>query len=151
LQSEQLLPSVFGRNLQCQPVRGVNFRDECHWSHACSLQASRRGIQSNSILECKFLPKKAHRAPIIPSLKLNIARGPLNTTLPCSGAVWGFGRINISIRVVAYMVEHDVSLQRCSVVAESMVGWRNPWLGGGIHGRVAEFIVSTPMTQLGSG
>jgi hypothetical protein len=28
------LPSVIGRNLQCQPVRGVNFREECHWSHA---------------------------------------------------------------------------------------------------------------------
>jgi hypothetical protein len=28
-------PSVFGRNLQCNPVRGVNFREECHWSHAC--------------------------------------------------------------------------------------------------------------------
>jgi hypothetical protein len=40
-----VVPSVFGRKLQCQPVRGVNFREECHWSHACSLQASRRGIQ----------------------------------------------------------------------------------------------------------
>jgi hypothetical protein len=38
-----ILPLVFGRNLQCKPVRGVNFREECHWSHACSLQA--RGIQ----------------------------------------------------------------------------------------------------------
>jgi hypothetical protein len=38
-------PSVFGRSLQCQPVRGVNFREECHWSHACSLQANMRGIQ----------------------------------------------------------------------------------------------------------
>jgi hypothetical protein len=28
-------PSVFGRNLQCQPVRGVNTREECHWPHAC--------------------------------------------------------------------------------------------------------------------
>jgi hypothetical protein len=40
-----LVPSVFGRNLQCKPVRGVNFREECHWSHACSLQANMRGIQ----------------------------------------------------------------------------------------------------------
>jgi hypothetical protein len=38
-------PSVFGRNLQCEPVRGVNFREECHWSHTCSLQANMRGIQ----------------------------------------------------------------------------------------------------------
>jgi hypothetical protein len=27
------LPFVFGRNLQCQLVRGVNTRDEYHWSH----------------------------------------------------------------------------------------------------------------------
>jgi hypothetical protein len=39
------LPSVFGRNLQCQQVRGVDFREECHWAHACSLQANMRGIQ----------------------------------------------------------------------------------------------------------
>jgi hypothetical protein len=38
-------PSVFGRILQCQPVRGVNTREECHWSHACSLQVNRRRIQ----------------------------------------------------------------------------------------------------------
>jgi hypothetical protein len=40
-----VVPSVFGPNLQCKPVKGVNFRDECHWSHACSLQANMRGIQ----------------------------------------------------------------------------------------------------------
>jgi hypothetical protein len=28
-----LVPTVFGRNLQCKPVRGVNLREECHWSH----------------------------------------------------------------------------------------------------------------------
>jgi hypothetical protein len=42
---ESTVPPVFGRKLQCQPVRGVNFREECHWSHACSLQANMRGIQ----------------------------------------------------------------------------------------------------------
>jgi hypothetical protein len=40
-----LVPSVFGRNLQCQPVKRVNTREKCHWSHACSLQANMRGIQ----------------------------------------------------------------------------------------------------------
>jgi hypothetical protein len=52
-QPEQFFPSVFGRKLQCELVRGVNFREECHWSHACSLQrmyacslqANMRGIQ----------------------------------------------------------------------------------------------------------
>jgi hypothetical protein len=38
-------PSVFGRNLQGELVRKVDTREECHWSHACSLQASRRGNQ----------------------------------------------------------------------------------------------------------
>jgi hypothetical protein len=42
---QSTVPFVFGRNLQRQPVRGVNFREECHWSHACSLQANMRGIQ----------------------------------------------------------------------------------------------------------
>jgi hypothetical protein len=37
--------TVFGRNLQRQPVRKVNTREECHWSHACSLLASRRRNQ----------------------------------------------------------------------------------------------------------
>jgi hypothetical protein len=38
-------PSVLGRNLQCELVRKVDTRDEYHWSHACSLQASRHGNQ----------------------------------------------------------------------------------------------------------
>jgi hypothetical protein len=29
------VPSVCGRNLQCQPVRGGYAREECRWSHAC--------------------------------------------------------------------------------------------------------------------
>jgi hypothetical protein len=28
---KHFVPSVFGRNLQCKPVRGVNFLEECHW------------------------------------------------------------------------------------------------------------------------
>jgi hypothetical protein len=46
----------------------MNFREECHWSHACSLQANMRGIQwnlrrgiRNGILECGFLSETAHR------------------------------------------------------------------------------------------
>jgi hypothetical protein len=27
------VPSVFGRNLQCQPVRGLTSREEYHWLH----------------------------------------------------------------------------------------------------------------------
>jgi hypothetical protein len=43
--NSEVRPSVFGRNSQCELVRKVNFREDCHWSHVCSLQASRRGIQ----------------------------------------------------------------------------------------------------------
>jgi hypothetical protein len=46
--SRCVVPLVSGRNLQCQPVRGVNFREECHWIPR--------------MFACKFLPKKAHRA-----------------------------------------------------------------------------------------
>jgi hypothetical protein len=34
----------------------VNFREECHWSHAC-MSFKRAGVGSNGILECKFPPK----------------------------------------------------------------------------------------------
>ena len=44
-QKSPLPKSVFGGNLQCEPVRKVDTREECHWSHACPLQASRRGNQ----------------------------------------------------------------------------------------------------------
>jgi hypothetical protein len=54
-------PLVFRRKLQCQPVRGVNTRDECHWSHACK-SFKRASVGTNGILECKFLSKNEHRA-----------------------------------------------------------------------------------------
>jgi hypothetical protein len=47
-------PSAFRHNLQCQLVRRVNFREECHWSHACK-SFKRICVGSNGILECKFL------------------------------------------------------------------------------------------------
>jgi hypothetical protein len=40
-----LWPSVFGRNIQREPVRAVDTREEYHWSHACSLQANMHGNQ----------------------------------------------------------------------------------------------------------
>jgi hypothetical protein len=64
------MPSVFGCNLQCELVRKVNIQEECHWSHACSLQAEQKhetqlpwikrrskSMKLNGILECKFLSK----------------------------------------------------------------------------------------------
>jgi hypothetical protein len=53
-------PSVLRHNLQCQPVRGVNFREECHWSHACK-SFKRTYVGTNDILECKILSENAHR------------------------------------------------------------------------------------------
>jgi hypothetical protein len=56
--------SVFERNLQCEPVSGVNTGEECHWSHACK-SFKRAGVGTNGILECKPLPKNAHRSSVI--------------------------------------------------------------------------------------
>ena len=52
-------PSVLEPNLQCQPV-GVTTREECHWPHACPLQAEQREepMVSSSV---NFCPEK--RAP----------------------------------------------------------------------------------------
>jgi hypothetical protein len=58
---QQTLPSVFGRISHCKQVRGVNFRVECHWSHACK-SFRRTCVGSNGIIECKFLSENAHRA-----------------------------------------------------------------------------------------
>jgi hypothetical protein len=51
---------VFGRNLQCEPVRNVDNRDKCHWPHAWQC-FNRAGVGTNGILECRFLRKNAHR------------------------------------------------------------------------------------------
>jgi hypothetical protein len=57
-------PSAFGRNLQCQPVRGVNTREEWHWSHAWQRFKRSKGVKLNGTTpwEGKFLSKTAHRA-----------------------------------------------------------------------------------------
>jgi hypothetical protein len=55
------MPFVFGRNLPCQPVRGVNTREERHWSHAWQRFMRSKGVKLNDILERKSLSKNAHR------------------------------------------------------------------------------------------
>ena len=45
VENEDTAPSVFGGKLQCELVRKVEPRDECHSSHACSLQANMSGNQ----------------------------------------------------------------------------------------------------------
>jgi hypothetical protein len=52
----RISPSVFGRNLQCQPVRGVDTREVARFKRA--------GVGTNGILEFKFLSKHAHRTSI---------------------------------------------------------------------------------------
>jgi hypothetical protein len=54
-------PSVFGRKLQRELVRGVDTREECYSPHAWQ-RFKRTCVGSNVILECEFLPKNAHRA-----------------------------------------------------------------------------------------
>jgi hypothetical protein len=48
---------------QCQPVRGVSTREECHCSHACTSFKRNEGVKLNDILECKILSKPEHRTP----------------------------------------------------------------------------------------
>jgi hypothetical protein len=50
---------VFGRNLQCKLVRGVNFRENAIvYIH---VRFKRTCVRSNGILECKILFENAHR------------------------------------------------------------------------------------------
>jgi hypothetical protein len=43
----------------------VAFREECHWSHACSLEEALACVGSNGILECRFLSENAHRTVLL--------------------------------------------------------------------------------------
>jgi hypothetical protein len=75
-------PSVFRRNLQCKPVRGVNFREDCHVSHA-GPSFTRTCVRPNGILECKFLPKTAHRTLLRTAPRSNRLQSPcIRTSLP---------------------------------------------------------------------
>jgi hypothetical protein len=44
------VPLVFGRNLQCESVSGVDTREDCRWSHACK-SFKRADVGSHGILE----------------------------------------------------------------------------------------------------
>jgi hypothetical protein len=52
-------PAMFGRNLQCRLVRGVDTREEWHWSHAWQRFKRCKGVKLNGILECKCLSRRA--------------------------------------------------------------------------------------------
>jgi hypothetical protein len=47
-------PAVFGRNLQCQPVRGVRKPEKKAIGHTLA-RFKRAGVGTNGILECKVL------------------------------------------------------------------------------------------------
>jgi hypothetical protein len=55
------VPFVFGRNLQCQMVSGVNTREECHRSHAWQRFKRSKGVKligiTLGILDHEFLSK----------------------------------------------------------------------------------------------
>jgi hypothetical protein len=51
--------TVFGRNLQCELVIKVDTQEECHLSHACSLQAEEQRRETQWHPTCKFLSKRA--------------------------------------------------------------------------------------------
>jgi hypothetical protein len=67
-----LPPLVFGRNFQCQPVRGVHTREEWHWSQACK-RFTRTCVGTNGMLECKFRSKMCTvPTGIAPNLQSNV-------------------------------------------------------------------------------
>jgi hypothetical protein len=66
-----ILPSVFRRNLQCEPVKKVDAREECHWSHACQRFKRGKGVKRKGTLENGLLPKNAHRAVGSPTLPVH--------------------------------------------------------------------------------
>jgi hypothetical protein len=53
---------VYGAN-RCQPVRGANSGEECHWSHACSLQAEQRRESQWHSSSANFCRKLAQYQP----------------------------------------------------------------------------------------
>jgi hypothetical protein len=60
-------PSVFEHNLQCEPVRKVETREECHWSHV-----KRAGVGTNGILDGTFLSENAHRTVLHHQMRCRI-------------------------------------------------------------------------------
>jgi hypothetical protein len=50
---------VFGRNLRCQPVRGVSTQEECHWSHACKSFKQSKGVKLNGTPRVQTSCRKA--------------------------------------------------------------------------------------------
>jgi hypothetical protein len=78
-------PSVFGRNLQCEPVRGVGTREEWHWSHACKSFKRSNGVKLNDNLECVNYCRKTRTANITVGLPQACVRSnsmPLGCPLP---------------------------------------------------------------------
>jgi hypothetical protein len=86
-----VIPSVVGHNLQCQPVRGVDTRQDCYWSHAWK-NFKRTCVGSNGILECISLSKNAHRTTAPHSgPSLCVVKSPIRTSLLSSP--WGSLRL----------------------------------------------------------
>jgi hypothetical protein len=123
------LPSVFGRNLKRQPVRGVDTREECHWPHACSSFNRRsKGVGSNGILESANFCRK--RAPHLSHDRGGgVTRRPLPLHIP-----------PLCVVVVLKLRDFDA----CMVCDGRMHGWRwrNSWLA------MAECMVNDAMAFL---
>jgi hypothetical protein len=75
---------VFGRSLQCEPVRKVETREEFHGSHACK-SFTREGVGTNGILESKILSENAHRT-LSATIMMKV-RVPLKVAIAITNAV----------------------------------------------------------------
>jgi hypothetical protein len=85
-------PSVFGRNFPCKPVRGVNFREECHWSHAWQ-SFKRTCVRSDGIIECKILSDNAHRTSQFQQQCLCFAASGAISYLQCADRIHSANRL----------------------------------------------------------
>jgi hypothetical protein len=77
-------PAVFGRKLQCQPVRGVNTRENAIGCTHGSASSGAKGVKLNGgILECKFLSqtRTVHHSHCI--VAFTHATAVLNSAFQC--------------------------------------------------------------------
>ena len=86
--------------------KSSGLREECDWSHACSLQAS--SVGSNSILECRIPFKTEHRAVAIGTERKDPSLSHSSTDI-------------IPLNDVSLLQRPSVLCDVISVVAELMV------------------------------
>jgi hypothetical protein len=84
--ANSLAPSVFGRNLQCEPVRKVGNQEECHWSHACSLQVCKKAFENSLASSSVNFCRNRAPPPLVNGLSCAILTAACNNALVNRGS-----------------------------------------------------------------